>query len=343
MNLVRRSITVLAALLLAQAARASMGLAELPADATSGPVTVFYPAESAESRVERGPFHFAAAADALPLAGNRRLIVISHGSPSSPWVHTDLARALVDAGFTVAMPEHEGDNARSHPDSGPASWKRRPLEVSRAIDRLAREPRWSRALDFDAVGMFGMSAGGHTALVLAGGRWSPSRLLAHCQDHLDEDFHTCAGPSFALSGGLLDGPKKAIVRTVIGSKLADPTSYGHVDPRISAIVAGVPFAADFDLDSLRQPAAALAIVSARRDSWLVPRFHSDAVLAACQRCVHLLDLPTGGHGALISPLPPDLSGDVGSLVADPPAFRRDVEVPKVNAAVTAFFRQRLLR
>ena len=337
-----RSIAVLAAFGIASSAHA-VGLAELPADAVSGPVTVFYPSEGAEARVVRGPFQFDAAVGAAPAAGNRHLVVISHGSPSSPWVHVDLARALVAAGFTVALPEHQGDNARSHGDSGLVSWKRRPLEVSRAIDRLAQTPEWGRALDFGAVGMFGMSAGGHTALTLAGGRWSPARLLAHCQEHLDADFHTCAGPSFALDGGLLDGIKKAMTRTVLSSKLADAASYGHVDARIAAIVAGVPFAADFDPESLRRPAVALALVSARADRWLVPRFHSDVVLAHCERCVHLLEFPTGGHGALLSPLPPELKGAVGALVADPPEFRREVEVARLNLAVTAFFQRQLLR
>lgn len=331
------------AALVAPAAEAGMGLAELPAAPSSGPVTVFYPSPGAEATLIRGPFRFEAALEAPPSAGNRRLVVISHGSPSSPWVHLDLARALVGAGFTVALPEHEGDNARSHGNSGPVSWRRRPLEVSRAIDRLAAEPRWSGALDFAAVGMFGMSAGGHTALALAGGRWSPSRLLAHCLEHLEDDFHACAGPSFSLDGGLLDGVKKSIVRTVIGTKLADSAWYGHVDPRIAAIVAGVPFAADFDPESLRRPRAALALVTARGDRWLVPRFHGDLVLARCERCVHLLDLPTGGHGALLSPLPPDLSGDVGALVADPPEFRREAEVARINLAVTGFFELQLSR
>ena len=337
-----KSIVLLAAVVAGHATQAGMGLAELSADGISGPVTVFYPSQAAEGRVVRAGFPFDAASEGPPSPGNHRLVVISHGSPSSPWVHVDLARALVAAGFTVALPEHQGDNARSHGESGPVSWKRRPLEVSAAIDRLAHEPRWSKALDFDAVGMFGMSAGGHTALTLAGGRWSPSRLLAHCQQHLESDFHTCAGPSFALDGGLLDGIKKTLARMVLGTKLADTTSYGHVDPRITAIVAGVPFAADFDPESLRKPGPALAIVSARADRWLVPRFHSDFVLAQCERCVHLLDLPTGGHGALLSPLPPDLSGAVGSLVADPPEFRREAEVARLNAAVTGFF-QRLVR
>jgi len=338
-----RSLVLLAAVMLAHAAKAAMGLAELPAGGASGPVTVFYPSEGAEAKVVRGPFRFDAAPEGPPSAGNRRLVVISHGSPSSPWVHADLARALVSAGFVVAVPEHEGDNARSHGDSGLVSWKRRPLEVSRAIDRIAREPRWSKALDLDAVGMFGMSAGGHTALVLAGGRWSPSRLLAHCQAHLESDFHACAGPSFSLDGGLLDGLTKTVTRRVLDAKLADTTGYGHVDPRIVAIVAGVPFAADFDPESLRHPPAALAIVSARDDRWLVPRFHSDFVLSQCERCVHLLSFPTGGHGALLSPLPPDLAGAVGRLVADPPAFRREVEVARLNSAVTGFFLRQLIR
>ncbi len=215
--------------------------------------------------------------------------------------------------------------------------------MSRAINRLSQDSRWSKSLDFDSTGMFGMSAGGHTALTLAGGRWSPSRLLAHCRQYLEDDFHTCAGPSFSLDGGLLDGVKTTIARTVLGTKLADTASYGHVDPRISAIVAGVPFAADFDPESFRNSGAALAIVSARADRWLVPRFHSDVVLANCARCEHLLDLPTGGHGALISPLPANLSGAVGSLVADPPGFQREAEVARLNTAVTEFFRRQLLR
>lgn len=342
MNRFLATLFVVAACAGSPAARAGMGLAELPAGTVSGPVTVFYPARGAEVPVARGAFRFDAAPDAAPAAGNRRLVVISHGSPSSPWVHVDLARALVAAGFTVALPEHQGDNARSHGDSGPASWKRRPLEVSRAIDRLAQEPRWSEALEFGAVGMFGMSAGGHTALALAGGRWSPSRLLAHCEEHLAEDFHACAGPAFSLDGGPLDGIRMAVARLVLGTRLADTERYGHVDGRITAIVAGVPFAADFDADSLRSPAATLAIVSARDDRWLLPRFHSDYVLSRCERCLHLLDLPTGGHGALLSPLPPGLAGAVGSLVADPPGFRRPAEVARVNAALTGFFQRQLL-
>ena len=189
----------------AASAAVSVGMVELPADARSGPVTVFYPAAAEAGAVRRGAFVLDVAVDAPRAEGNRHMVVISHGSPASPWVHFDLARTLVHAGFVVALPEHFADNHKDSSEPGPPSWRRRPGEVSRAIDRLQAEARFGQALEFGRVGMFGMSAGGHTALTLAGGRWSPSRLRAHCDEHLAQDFHACAGPSVALTGGVLDG------------------------------------------------------------------------------------------------------------------------------------------
>ena len=90
---------------LAQGASAATGVTVLPAPADTGPVTVFYPTAAAPSRLVRGAFAFQLAADAAPLPGNGRLVVMSHGSGGSPWPQADLAIALTDAGFTVAMPD----------------------------------------------------------------------------------------------------------------------------------------------------------------------------------------------------------------------------------------------
>ncbi len=323
-------------------AYASVGMTELPANVISGPVTVFYPTSASSKVVQRGDFQVDVALDADPLPGNRKLIVISHGSPASPWVYLDLVRVLVDAGFTVALPEHFADNYKDDSEPGPPSWRRRPFEVSKAIDRLQQSSRFCSTLDFSRVGMFGMSAGGHTALTLAGGRWSPSRLRDHCQRNLENDFHACAGLTTELTGGVLDSIKKFIVRTVDNRKFGDTTWYEHTDSRIVAIVAGVPFAADFDPESLRVPKVALAIVSARGDQWLKPQFHSDAVLAVCQPCEHLADLSTGGHGALLGPLPSHLPSLVAKLIGDPEGFNRKIEVPKLNKTITDYFLQKLI-
>ena len=328
--------------LIAGAAHASVGVTEIGATDVDGPVTVFYPSDGEPRLLRRGPFAIPAALDGAPAKGNGRLVVISHGSSGSPWMHTDLARTLVEAGFTVAFPQHRGDNDRDVSAIGPASWKLRPQEVSRAIDAVGRDPRFARLLALDKVGMFGMSAGGHTALTLAGGRWSPSRLAEHCRAHIAEDFQACVGLTTRLDGGALDGMKKAVARWVIRVKLNDPAWYAHSDHRIAAVVAGVPFAADFDTASLASPRVPLGIVTARQDRWLLPRFHSDAILAACAGCERIADLANGGHGALLSPMPPGLSGLLADLLKDPQGFDRATVLPAVHAKIAAFFRKHLL-
>lgn len=335
-----RLIASIALMVLTFAANAATGLTEIHTT-NGGPVTVFYPSDSPSSPVQRGPFMFDVALDGVPIRGNGRLIVISHGSPASPWVYFDLSHTLVDAGFIVALPEHYADNYKDDSEPGPPSWKRRPLEVSRAIDIMADDARFRPLLALDKVGMYGMSAGGHTALTLAGGRWSPAQLQRHCEAHITDDFQACAGLTTQLTGGIFDGIKTAVARWVIDYKLTDNTWYQHTDSRITAIVAGVPFAADFDTASLATPKVHLGIITARQDKWLVPKYHSDAILKVCTTCERVADFKNGGHGALLSPLPPDRSGLVAKLIADPQGFDRVNEVPEVNQKITAFFIRQL--
>jgi predicted dienelactone hydrolase len=323
-------------------AHAGTGLTQLQGPTQDSPVTVFYPTPAPDTEIKRGPFTLQFAQGAEPARGNGRLVVISHGSGGNPWVHSDMARALVAAGFVVAMPQHKGDNAFDPSQPGPPSWKLRPKEVSEAIDAVARAPRFAQ-LKFDAVGMYGMSAGGHTALTLAGGRWSAARYRQHCEAHIADDFPACVGTTAQLNGDVLDGIKKAVALRVIGSRYTDDTMQSHEDPRIRAIVAGVPFAADFDTASLAKPRVPLGIVQAAQDRWLAPRFHSGPVLAACQpRCELLADLPTAGHGALLSPLVPDsVMGDtLRGLVGDPPGFDRS-QMREVDQRIVRFLAKHL--
>jgi predicted dienelactone hydrolase len=327
----------------ATAVQAGMGVLQLPPAQGDGPVTVFYPSSAADQPVQRGPFHLRLAVDGAPVRGNGRLVALSHGSGGNPWVHADLARALVDAGFTVALPEHQGDNARDPGRPGPESWKLRPAEVSRAIDAVGRDARLAPLLALDRVGLYGMSAGGHTALVLAGGRWSPARFRDHCEAHIADDFPACVGLLTRLNGDVLDGVKQAVAVRVIRSRFDDESPQAHSDPRIQAVVAGVPFAADFDPASLARPRVPLALVTAGGDRWLAPRLHGGAVLAACRpRCEWLADLPGAGHGALLSPLPPlDKLGAIArELLDDPPGFDR-AQMAAIDRLIAAWFTRRL--
>ena len=326
---------------LAPLALAATGLTVLKAPEGTGPITVFYPTAAAPERVQRGPFAVQAAVNGAPVRGNGRLIVMSHGSGGSPWPQADLAEVLVQAGFTVAMPEHAGDNFRQPDSPGPVSWKRRPKEVIQAIDAMAADARFAPLLDWHRVGVYGMSAGGLTALTLAGARWSPAQFARHCDAHIAEDFPTCVGLAAELTGGAMDAPKIAIARKVIDTAFAGDTAWQSAsDPRIAAIVAAVPMAAAIDMPSLAAPRVPLGLVRAGRDAWLAPRWHIDAVREVCQPCVLVADLPEAGHGSVLSPTPPELPPRAARLLNDPPGFDRDA-LPGTYAAIARFFLQNL--
>ncbi len=338
----RRIVSAIALSFISLSALASVGLVAIPATAQDGVVTVYYPSSTPAQSVKRGPFTLQVAEQGTPVPGNGRLVVISHGSGGSPWVHADLAARLVEAGFVVAMPQHRGDNYLDDGHPGPESWVQRPAEVSRAIDAVGRDTRFAGTLKLDKVGMYGMSAGGLTALVLAGGRWSPGSFKQHCEAHLAEDFQTCVGLITRLTGGMFDGIKKTVALAVIRHRFDDATPQTHTDPRIAAVVSGVPMAAVFDMASLAKPRVPLALVTAQQDRWLIPKFHSDRVLQACSGCELLADLKTAGHGALLSPLPPGFTGLLGEMLNDPPGFDRSV-MGEVDQKITAFLVRQLLQ
>jgi predicted dienelactone hydrolase len=335
-----RFLATVLALLCAGPARASTGLDELPAVAPDGPVTVYYPSLAEAKPVHRGVFAFDLAVQGAPVRGNGRLVVISHGSGGSPWVHADLARTLVEAGFVVAMPAHRGDNYRDDGNPGPDSWTMRPAEVSRAIDAVGADPRFAPLLDLRRVGVYGFSAGGHTALSMAGGRWSPGNFKRHCDADLARDFQSCVGLVTRLTGGPFDGLKQWVARRVIAWRFDDDRLRAHHDPRVAAVVAAMPSSADFEMDSFSSLQAPLGLVTGGQDRWLVPRFHSERVLQACPACERVAEMPAAGHGAMLSPLPPGLTGLLGDMLNDPPGFDRG-QLAEVDRRIVAFFQRHL--
>ena len=274
-----------------------MGIVERAGEYGRVPLTVFYPTAQAEQPVKKGPFEFSLSVNAQPESARHHLVVISHGSGGSPWVHVDLARTLVENGFVVVMPEHRGDNYKDFNDPGPNSWKLRPAEVSHAIDQISQDPLLGPVTSIDKVGMYGGSAGGHTALTLAGGQWSPVRFRDHCEAHIAEDFSSCVGFMTRLNGGWLDGLKKHAALAVIRYRFNDTTPYSQQDRRIRAVIAAVPFAADFDLSTLVTPQVPLGLILAQQDINQIPRFHGQAVQQICKTCTTLADLPKAGHGS----------------------------------------------
>ena len=83
------------------------------------------------------------------------------------------------------------------------------------------------------------------------------------------------------------------------------------DKRIAAVSLSVPLAAIFSAESLARIQIPVGLVTAKDDQVLVPRFHSDHVLAHCRSCQRLTDLPAG-HFDLLAPWPEILAKDVAS-------------------------------
>lgn len=331
------SILFVAALLAAPGSAFAMGVTTLPAliqpseGTTSGPVTVWYPSKTPETTRTMGPFVLSAAWDGTAVRGNGALILLSHGSGGSATPYWDMARILTEAGFVVAATEHDGDNWQDQTKTGPASWKQRPAEISRAIDRVQKDPRFAPLLDASRVGVYGMSAGGLTALEFSGATWSLSRLVKHCADHFDEDISFCAYREATGSPGRLDGEtrqrlKKQFVEGV-ASGMVDAKEYGHQDSRVKAVVAAVPVGAVIDPASLKTPRVATALIGADLDRVLIPEWHVVALEKACPACVVLGPLRGGGHLSILSPLPESVTAAMGAWAKDPAGFDRASLVP----------------
>lgn len=350
----QRAATLLLALsatLAHPAANAQVGMASTPLAGL--PVTLIYPTAEPVKHVVQGGFEIDVAMDATPTPGLHRLVVMSHGTGGSALSDHTMAATLARAGFVVAQPQHAGDNHADMSKAGPSSWDTRPREISAVIDALAASPAWQPLLQLDKVGVHGMSAGGGTALVMAGARWRILDLARHCAEHADEDLGFCfngaAGPAARAERKAAFERARSTPETYLpasvtawhgGCEGPDP----RPDARVAAVSAAVPLAAIFTPESLAAIRIPVAIVGAGRDQNLLPAFHSQRVLKACSACVALDELSGAGHFDLLAPWPADVAQRVGATQArggfPEPAFDpalRQVAFDKV----AAFFDQTL--
>lgn len=318
-----RLLATVFALVVALPAGAQVGMKELVSQGMR--ITLVYPTLQSTSKVHRGPFEIDVALNAAPAKEARHLIVMSHGTGGSAIAEFTLAATLARAGFVVAQPEHRGDNAFDYSKAGPATWETRPREISETIDVVENDAQWSSQLDFEHVGVHGMSAGGMTALVMAGAQWRMLDLLQHCARHLDEDIGFCLN-------GLVNQPEQQELRrkqfqvaadtperwlpdelkTLHGApKVTDKTLDARPDRRVTAVSALVPLAAVFTPKSLQRIGIPVAITTAGSDQLLLPAFHSQKVLRFCEHCILLSDNQTAGHFDWLSPWPAGLAQTVG--------------------------------
>lgn len=337
------------------ASQAQVGLTQWQAGSTT--VTLVYPTAAQSQPSAFGPITLDVARGADPSPGRRRLVLMSHGSGGSPAPDHALAATLVRAGFVVAQLLHEGDNYLDQRLAGPESFRKRPQEAMHVIDALAADPDWSQRLDLGKVGVHGMSAGGVTALSLAGGQWRTLNLVRHCNAHLQDDVAFCFNGALTTEEQAKRQARFNSARfwpeVVLPAELKSlqggrtPTEDQpdpRPDARIASVTAAVPVAAIFSARSLARIQVPVGILSAQNDTVLVPQFHSSHVLNHCPTCTLLADLP-GGHFDVLWPWPEGLAREVAAKQVrgglPTPGFNPALR-EEAHARIAEFHRRHLL-
>jgi predicted dienelactone hydrolase len=316
------------------------------------PITVVYPTAAAVQPINNGPFTIQAAKDAAPLPappGSRRLI----GSTDNDH---DLAATLARAGFVVAQPLHRGDNFKDHSRSGPASWLTRPGEVTETINALAQDPVLGRQIDLLRVGVHGMSAGGGTGIMMAGGQWRMLAMVQHCALNLQEDIGFCLNGlgqrpdlqaqrqrEFEAARGAPEAAMPENLKVLLGGRGVEAQDI-RPDPRITAVSVAVPLGVIFTPESLARIRIPVALITAGNDGVLLPRFHSEKILQYCASCTRLSDHPIAGHFDWLSPWPAPVATAVAATQTRggmPNSSFSPEERQKAFDQIAVFFQQKL--
>ncbi|NJO32899.1 MAG: prolyl oligopeptidase family serine peptidase [Rhodospirillales bacterium] len=155
---------------------------------------IWYPASPGGKTVTvggNGVFHGTPAGRGAPPAGGAYpVILMSHGAGGNAGQFGWMASALAAQGYVVVLPNHPGSTSGNA--SAPEAlriWER-PQDISAVLDALEADAGLYPYMDLSRVGVLGFSAGGYTALALAGARVDPARLAGFC-DHGGRGMSDC--------------------------------------------------------------------------------------------------------------------------------------------------------
>lgn len=265
------------------------------------PMIVMYPTCTPEKTERLGPYDFDIARHAIPQKGIFPLLLISHGSGSSPLAYRTLARHLARNGFIVGMPEHPFNNRNNNTmEKTTENLIHRPRHIRKAIDWFFNSMDFAGILKPGVVSLIGHSMGGYTALAAAGG----------------------VATSFSYESK--DGQSNII----------------HVTPdsRIKSLVllapASVWFKADGALNGVNIP---ILMIVGEKDQY-TPDFHAQIILNGIldHEKVQYRIVENGGHFSFLSPFPEAMTNASFPPSQDPPDFNRENFQHELNEEVTDF-------
>nr|WP_272214273.1 dienelactone hydrolase family protein [Marinicella sp. W31]MDC2879004.1 lipase family protein [Marinicella sp. W31] len=139
-------------------------------DLEKAPVVIWYPTGIPEVSWQAGPFEITASRGVAVAKGRFPVLLLSHGHLGGPLSHRDFAAYLARQGYIVVAPTHLGD-AAGHPIARQDQiLVRRPRQAIAALDAAFKDDRFAAHANRARIGMIGYSAGGYTALMLAGAK-----------------------------------------------------------------------------------------------------------------------------------------------------------------------------
>lgn len=288
----------------------TVGLRELAVgDGEHAPlrVLVMYPSRAKEETLTFGRYSLEAAKDAEIEGARMPLVVLSHGTGSTPLTFRGLAAHLAREGAVVALPFHTGnhrdDDRLAHTFENLAN---RPRHVRAVIDGLFADPGIGPHLAPGQVAVVGHSLGAYTALAVAGGK--PTCFPNETPDH--------------------------VARAV-------PV---EADARVRALVLFAPAAVWYLREgSLAEVEVPVLLRSGAEDHLAPPAVHAEIVERGL---AHLASfdaarVPRAGHFSFQSPFPPAMTRPDFPPSQDPPGFDRASYQPVLAAEVTSFLRRAL--
>ncbi len=245
-------------------------------------IRVWYPAEKAMN-AERITYYTAfkgtAIVDAPYLSVNGRypLIMLSHGDRGSHIDQSWLAESLAANGYIVAAPSHWLNTwMENTPEASIEVWER-PQDISFTLNRLLKHKIWKERINAQLIGVAGHSAGGYTALALAGAQYHVEQMQAYCETkNWQQECDLVAGADF----NTIDATKSTL---------------SYLDTRVKAVFAMAPaLGPAISIDSLNSIKAPVMIVAAEDDN-LVQFSHNAQVFSQHIPQAELIRLNEGGH------------------------------------------------
>ena len=280
-------------------------------------VMIWYPSAEKPTDNQIGPFTPHVALIGKIQGRGLPLVVITHGTGGSNLNHFDTAAALADAGFVVVALMHPHDNYRDNSQAfGPLNFRQRPREVSTLIDYMLQEWPDHAAIDPARIGVLGHSAGGATALLLAGGVLDWSKVAAFC---------AAAVGDWGCDQAKLHPPAPS----------SDTSLITAPDPRVKAIILAAPaITHGFAAQNIHIPV----------QFWIGDKDEevSDTITFPSRfpgMDTHII--PNGGHFAYFAMCSAWLKSIAPDICADPPGFDRPAFLPQFQAGVIGFFKTKL--